>query len=71
MRNKPQASKIYAAYMALLNGMFERLNAPVGGDLFIDPAEATWPHVEAITSLTSTVRDICDMTFHEGKYATH
>jgi mannose/cellobiose epimerase-like protein (N-acyl-D-glucosamine 2-epimerase family) len=71
MKSQVQATKIYAAHVAGLNAMFERLHASVGDDLFSDPAKVTWPQVEAITQLTRTVRDICDMTFHEGKYSTH
>jgi hypothetical protein len=71
MNSQQQATKIYAAHAAGLHAMFDRLHAPVGDDLFTDAAKATWQQVAAITDLTHTIQDICDMTFNEGKYSTH
>ena len=65
MKSQQQATKIYAAYIVGVNAMLGRLNVPVGGDLFIDPAKATWAHVDTIRSFTGTIKGICDMTFNE------
>ena len=71
MNSQQLATKIYAAHALGLEAMLERLNAPAESDFFINPAKANWSHVNTIESLTITVKDICDMTFNEGKYATY
>ena len=69
MNSQQQATKIYAAHVIGIEAMLKRLNVPAESDFFIEPVKANWSHVNTIESFTKTVRDICDMTFNEGKYA--
>lgn len=69
MKSQHLATRIYAAHVHGIEAMLKRLHTPVERDFFIEPVKANWSHVNTIESFTKTVRDICDMTFNEGKYA--
>ncbi len=71
MKSQQLATRIYVAHVAGLMTLLQRLNTPIESGFFIDPALANWSHVSTIESFTRTVRDICDMTFCEGKYTHH
>lgn len=71
MKSQQQATRIYAAHVIGIEAMLQRLHVPAESGFFIDPAKVSWSHVHTIEDFTKTVREICDLTFNEGKYAKH
>lgn len=63
------ATNAFAAHIADMTAMLERLQQAAQNHLGLTPDEINWSHVGSAGHYAAQLREICDQVFQEGEFA--